>query len=300
MKKVLCFIGLIILLSRISAQTLPEGFFISDVSSGSAWNAPVGTVFSTNGKRLFVWEKDGRVYVCNHQADGNYTKQTQALLDISDEVGSWIDHGLIGFALDPQFENNGYIYALYVVDRHHLLTDGLSSNGYNPATNQYFNATIGRVTRYTTTTSGGNLVAIPSSRKVLVGESRSTGLPMLYESHGVGSLVFASDGTLLISCGDGASFNTEDTGNIDHTYYKQALIDGIIRREENVGAFRAQMLNSHNGKLLRINPENGDGVSSNPFFDASAPRSAKSRVWALGFRNPFRISIKPGTGSTNP
>ncbi len=294
------FIGVIILITRVSAQTLPEGFFISEVSSGSTWNAPVGTVFSTNGQRLFVWEKDGRVYVCNRQADGNYTKQSPAVLDISDEVGSWIDHGLIGFALDPQFENNGFIYALYVVDRHHLLTDGLSSNGYNTATNQYFNATIGRVTRYTTTTSGGNLVAIPSSRKVLVGESRSTGLPMLYESHGVGSLVFASDGTLLISCGDGASFNTEDTGNIDHTYYKQALIDGIIRPEENVGAFRAQMLNSHNGKLLRINPENGDGVSSNPFFDASAPRSAKSRVWALGLRNPFRISIKPGAGSTNP
>jgi hypothetical protein len=116
----------------------------------------------------------------------------------------------------------------------------------------------------------------------------------------VGSLVFASDGTLLVSCGDGASFNTQDSGSIADTYYKQALIDGIIRPEENVGAFRAQMLNSHNGKLLRINPENGDGVSSNPFYDASAPRSPKSRVWALGFRNPFRFSIKPGTGSTNP
>ena len=56
-------------------------------------------------------------------------------------------------------------------------------------------------------------------------------------------------------------------GSIGHTYYNQALIDGIIRPDENVGAFRSQMLNSHNGKLLRINPENGDGVRSNPFFD---------------------------------
>ncbi len=60
------------------------------------------------------------------------------------------------------------------------------------------------------------------------------------------------------------------------------------------------MLNSHSGKLLRLNPETGDGISSNPFYDASAPRSAKSRTWALGFRNPFRVSIRPGTGSTNP
>ena len=292
--------AVIVLYIHVSAQTLPEGFFMSDVSSGASWNAPVGAAFTTDGQRLFVWEKDGRVYTCNREANGNYIKQSQPVLDISDEVGSWIDHGLIGFALDPQFENNGYIYALYVVDRHHLLTGGLESNGYSPGTNEYFNATIGRVTRYTTTTSGGILVAVPSSRKILIGESRSTGLPMVYVSHGVGSLVFASDSTLLVSCGDGASFNGEDSGSIDHTYYKQALVDGIIRPEENVGAFRSQMLNSHNGKLLRINPENGDGVSSNPFFDASAPRSPKSRVWALGFRNPFRVSIKPGTGSTDP
>ena len=292
--------GVIILCVRVTAQTLPAGFFMSDVSSGSTWNAPVGTAFTTDGQRLFVWEKDGRVYVCNRQANGNYSKQSQALLNISDEVGGWRDFGLIGFALDPQFASNGYIYVLYVVDRHHLLTGGLPSNGYSTGTNQYFNATIGRVTRFTTTTSGGNLVAIPSSRKVLVGESPSTGMPILHESHGVGGLVFAADGTLLISCGDGASYNIEDGGSIAHTYYNQALIDGIIRQEENVGAFRSQMLNSHNGKLLRINPENGDGVTSNPFFDASAPRSAKSRVWALGLRNPFRISIRPGTGSTNP
>jgi glucose/arabinose dehydrogenase len=300
MKKFSLFIGIIILCANAFGQTLPTGFFMSDVSSGSTWNAPVGAAFTTDGQKLFVWEKDGRVYVCNRQGSGNYAKQAQAVLNISDEVGGWRDFGLLGFALDPNFSSNGYIYLLYVVDRHHLMTGGLASNGYNAATNQYFNATIGRVTRYTTTTSGGNLVAIPSSRKILLGESRSTGMAILHESHGIGGLVFAADGTLLISCGDGASYNIEDEGSIGHTYYSQALTDGIIRSDENVGAFRSQMLNSHNGKLLRINPENGDGLSSNPFYDAAEPRSAKSRVWAFGFRNPFRISIKPGTGSANP
>ena len=69
-------------------------------------------------------------------------------------------------------------------------------------------------------------------------------MPILHESHGVGGLVFAADGTLLISCGVGASYNIEDGGSISHTYYNQALTDGIIRPEENVGAFRSQMLNS--------------------------------------------------------
>jgi glucose/arabinose dehydrogenase len=294
MKKLIFFAGVFILYTHAFSQTFPAGFSITDVSSGSTWNAPVGAAFTTDGLKLFVWEKDGRVYVCNRQGSGNYAKQAQAVLNISDEVGGWRDFGLLGFALDPDFSGNGYIYLLYVVDRHHLMTDGLASNGYSAATNQYFNATIGRVTRYTTTNSGGNLMVVPSSRKILLGE------PILHESHGVGGLVFAADGTLLVSCGDGASYNIEDGGSIGHTYFNQALTDGIIRPEENIGAFRSQMLNSHSGKLLRINPDNGDGVSSNPFYDAATPRSPKSRVWALGFRNPFRISIKPGTGSTNP
>src|SRR4030095_9329499 len=167
MKRLALVMGVTFLVSTAFAQTLPTGFFMSDVSSGSTWSAPVGTAFTPDGQRLFVWEKNGAVYVCNRQANGNYTKQAQAVLNISDEVGGWRDFGLIGFALDPQFENNGYIYVLYVVDRHHLLTDGLFSNGYNAATNQYFNATIGRVTRYTTTSSGDLIVAIPSSRKIL-------------------------------------------------------------------------------------------------------------------------------------
>jgi hypothetical protein len=60
------------------------------------------------------------------------------------------------------------------------------------------------------------------------------------------------------------------------------------------------MINSLNGKILRLDPATGDGVSSNPFYSSASPRSASSRVWAMGFRNPFRFTIRPNTGSTNP
>ena len=303
MKKIFLLISIVFSCFYSQSQTpiLPNGFAISNVSSGSTWSQPVGATFTKDGSKLFVWEKDGRVYVCNRQPSGNYQKQTTPVLNISDEVGGWRDFGLLGFALDPEFANNGsgHIYLLYVVDRHHLMTGGLTANGYSAGTNDYYKATIGRVTRYTTSVSGGEVVASPGSRKILLGESKSTGMPILHESHGVGSLAFAADGTLLITCGDGASYAAVDGGSINHTYYSQALTDGIIRADENVGSFRSQMLNSHNGKLLRINRETGEGISSNPFYDAAAPRSAKSRVWALGFRNPFRMSVKAGTGSTN-
>ena len=51
------------------------------------------------------------------------------------------------------------------------------------------------------------------------------------------------------------------------------------------------------GKILRIDPMTGDGLPSNPFWDATVPRSARSRVYALGFRNPYRMTLRPGTGS---
>ncbi len=298
MKKIIMLFGICLFaVNLLCAQTLPAGFSLTTIG-GSTWVSPVGAAFSKNGQQLFIWEKRGRVYVCNRDGSGNYIKQTTPVLNIGEEVGDWRDHGMLGFALDPNFANNGLIYVMYVVDRHHLLFFGTAN--YNPVTNTYNSATIGRITRYQTTVSSGNLIANTASRTVLLGETKETGIPILYESHGVGALAFADDGTLLASTGDGASYTGVDGGNRAETYYIQAISDGIIRPEENVGSFRSLQLNSHNGKLLRIDPQNGNGVGSNPFFDATAPRSAKSRVWALGFRNPFRFSVRTGTGSTNP
>ncbi|MEI9808186.1 MAG: LamG-like jellyroll fold domain-containing protein, partial [Bacteroidota bacterium] len=269
---------------------------------GSGWDMPIGAVFSKDGQKLFVWEKGGKVFVCNRNATTQqYDKQPTAVIDISPEVGNWDDHGLTGFALDPQFETNGLIYLLYVVDRHYLFNFGTPN--YNPNTpdiNSAAQPTIGRITRYKTINSGGILSTDPGTRTILLGETRSTGIAVLHDSHGMGSLVFASDGTLLASAGDGGTYNSTDFGSNPQTYYMQALSDGIIRTQENVGAFRAQLVNCHNGKILRIDPVNGNGVSSNPFYDPAQPRAPKSRVWALGLRNPFRFNIRPGKGSTNP
>ncbi len=298
MKTLVLFISLCVLYAAAYTQTLPTGFMSTNAVPGVTWDQPVGAVFSKLGNQLFVWEKGGLVYVCNRNADGDYIRQTDPVLDISEEVGNYADYGLLGFALDPQFESNGYIYASYVVDRHHLLYFGTPD--YNPATTLTNVATIGRITRYKTSTSGDIVSAIPGNRTVLLGETKKDGLPILYQSHGMGSLAFAADGTLLASMGDGASFTGVDVGPGSDSYYAQALADSIIRADENVGAWRSQMLTSLNGKLLRIDPSTGAGISSNPFYEASASFSTKSKIWALGLRNPFRFSIKPGQGSTNP
>ncbi|HYV32697.1 MAG TPA: PQQ-dependent sugar dehydrogenase [Candidatus Binatia bacterium] len=275
-----------------AAATLPAGFIEENIPG--QWNEAVGLTFEpeqqTPGGRMYVWERGGRVWIVE-----NGVKLTPPLIDLSEEVGGWRDFGLLGFAFHPNFRQNGYVYLAYTVDHHYLTKFGTPE--YNPATNEYFMATIHRITRYTARASDGFRSVDPASRKVLVGESITNGFPSLYQSHGIGSLVFGTDGTLLASCGDGASYSSIDVGSASETYFAQALAEGIIRPKENFGAFRAQLVDSLSGKILRIDPDSGDGIASNPFYDPANPRSARSRVWSLGLRNPYRMTLRPGTGS---
>ena len=281
---------LVFLVSKsVLAQSPPAGFASATVSS--QWNEAVGLTFNSDGSEMFVWERGGRVWVV---ANG----QKSLVLNISDEVGAWHDHGLLGFALHPRFEQNGYIYLLYLVDRHYLMNFGTAS--YNPVANDYFSATIGRLTRYTISKSGTGYSVVPGSRKILIGETKSDGIISTERSHVTGALVFGTDQTLLVGTGDGANGAGTDTGNGGGTYFAQALADGILTPAYNVGAFRSQILDCLNGKILRIDPESGAGIPSNPFYDPTRPNAAISKVWALGIRQPFRMSMKPGTGSHNP
>src|SRR5256714_13415458 len=213
----------LILGGNLLAAAGPPGFTETIVSG--PWTNAVGVAFEDNG-RMYVWEGTGQVWF-KDPGDGNYT----LLLDIHDEVGKWGDHGMLGFALDPEFRVNGYIYVLYVVDRYYLLHFG--DPDYDPNANAYFDATIGRLTRYTCRSSDGFRSVDPASRQILIGETKQTGIPICSDTHGVGSLVFGEDETLLVSCGDGGTAHATDLGGPQPlSYAPQALADGIIRPKE--------------------------------------------------------------------
>jgi len=287
----LAVIGLLSMVPCLLPAALPTGFSERVVAGPSGgWNEAVGVTFEANG-RMYVWERGGRVWF-KDPTDSSYT----VLLDIREEVMPFLDQGMLGFALDPAFRQNGRFYVSYAVDRHYLLNYGTPN--YDPATTLAQVATIQRITRYTARTSDGFRSVDPASRLVLIGETKTTGIPLFSDTHSGGCLVFGTDGTLLVSTGDGASpYGTDAGGAAPSGYAVQGLADGIIRPAEDVGAYRAQLLNSHSGKILRINPENGDGLPSNPYYDAGNPRSPRSRVFALGLRNPFRMILRAGTGS---
>ena len=272
---------------------------------GNPWVGVVGLQFVEDGSRAFAWEREGRIWILDDSSP-----VTAPFLDISDEVLGWRDHGMLGFALDPGFRSNGFVYLLYAVDRHHVdfCSEDPSGTGpvqcdpsnYDPAFSILeTRATIGRVTRYQAFQPAGeadflNATQVdPNSRTVLIGAALGPdACPLLYDTHGVGSLVFGTDGTLLVGCGDSGRGGQADAGSQRFTAWQEGINDGLIRTEENVGAFRAQMVDSLSGKILRIDPATGDGLASNPFFDAAAPRSARSRVWTLGVRNGYRMTVR--------
>ena len=282
----------LLLATAVQAEP-PEGIYRSSLNKHQ-FDELLGVEPMGDG-RILLWERGGKVLVSD--SEGNVSPDP--FLDIQEEVLDWRDHGLLGLTVDPRFLENGYVYLLYAVDAHHLHEYGTPQ--YDPNVTWTHRATIGRVTRYQATPESGYAQVDPASRTVLIGATIDTGLPIVHQSHACGTIMFGTDGSLLLSHGDSANYGGVDQGgDVPGGYVVEALKNGILKPEEDLGAFRAQFLDTMCGKVLRINPETGEGYPSNPFFVAEAPASPRSRVWSLGVRNPFRCSVLAGTGADDP
>lgn len=88
------------------------------------------------------------------------------------------------------------------------------------------------------------------------------GIPSTSITHTAGTLRFGGPDELFVGVGDDA-LNEPDT-------LKLLALDP----------------DSYYGKVLRINPQTGGGLPDNPFWDGD-PMSVRSKVYAMGFRNPF-------------
>jgi glucose/arabinose dehydrogenase len=261
------------LTSRAAAVGLPPGFQVVNAAGSESFNMPTALAFTPDG-RILVAEKRGVVRVVQ-----NGVKLAQPMWNGEREVLSNGDRGLLGIAIDPDFAVNRAVYLLYSVDP--------DSNGVDDDDDAF-----GRLVRYRVG-SDPNLLD-PTSRTVLLGTTWRDGFPSGSLSHAIGALRWGQDGSLLISCGDGAQYSEVDSGGLDPGLFQSGRVDP----SQDLGAFRAQSLASPNGKILRIDRQTGAGLPDNPYFDGDA-RSARSRVWATGLRNPFRFCVRPGTGPSS-
>lgn len=129
--------------------------------------------------------------------------------------------------------------------------------------------------------TGGGGFELRLSRWTVTGSSEPTGLtaetPLLRlrgnsTVHAITDIEPAADGTLWVSVGDNASYTEADPL-----------------------ALRALDPNVAHGKILHITAD-GQGVAGNPYYDPANPAATRSKVFAGGFRNPFRLSLDPRTG----
>src|SRR5947209_7387538 len=99
----------------LQAHTLPEGFSETVIAAG------------INGATAMKVAPDGRVFVCEQTGKLRVVKNDRLLprLFVSLAVDSSWERGLLGVALDPDFDRTGFVYLLHVVARpypHHRLS----------------------------------------------------------------------------------------------------------------------------------------------------------------------------------
>jgi glucose/arabinose dehydrogenase len=287
----------------------PGNFVKETVVSGL--NQPTAFDWSSDGQKMFIAQKDGVVKVFD-----NGKLLTTPFIDISQQVNNVRDRGLLGIAVHPDFLNNPYVYLLFTYDPPEVYTNTTASKLDDA--DQLGNR-AGRLIRVTADSTTNYTTAVPGSEVVLLGKNStweyishpdgdSTNVKSnntlnfapsgilntdgkLFtntqdylnnlnnitnvqdfiatdsESHSIGTVRFGSDGSLFVGVGDGTSYNQADPR-----------------------VLRVQDVNNLSGKILRIDPMTGEGLSDNPFYN-NDPNSNRSKVYNLGFRNPFRFTI---------
>jgi glucose/arabinose dehydrogenase len=182
------------------------------------------------------------------------------------------EHGLVCFALDPKFDTNGWIYIRF----------SPRAGGDD------------EVARFKMT---GDVLDVNSKKTLLK-------IPKETNAHLGAGMAFDSHGNLLISTGcDTSPQSNSGYGAFD------------IRTPNRDGGRSAANTMDFRGKILRVTPL--------PFADTQTPAPGigstydipagnfwetiaatlpgtdltlvKKEIYAMGFRNPYRISVKPGT-----
>jgi glucose/arabinose dehydrogenase len=162
----------------------------------SGFTSPV-EITNAGDSRLFVVEKGGKIKILN----SNGTTNAIAFLDISGQVSTGSEQGLLGLAFHPNYLSNGLFFINYT---------NLSGN------------TV--IAKYAVD-SGNSDIANASSGSILLT------IVQPYANHNGGTLKFGPDGYLYIGMGDGGS-----AGDPENRAQNSAVLLGkMLRIDVNSG-----------------------------------------------------------------
>jgi glucose/arabinose dehydrogenase len=255
------------------AQRMPKGDIavgLQEVASGFA--VPLVLTFAPGQKdRLYIADQIGIISIVDHSR-----LLSETFLDLrpwlKELTPAYDERGLLGLAFHPKFDRKDHpgFRKFYT----------FTSEPTGPCEVPLANAAdkvdhLNVVTEWRASDEDSNRVNVGSRRVVF-----SYATPNFH--HNGGSLAFGHDGLLYISVGDGG------TGAV------------FALGKPPVGI--AQDNESPRGKILRIDPlglqgiKTGTGQYSAPSDNPYVGRPGLDAIYALGFRNPWRMSFDRATG----
>ena len=251
----------------------PPGFSTVSYNTTLGSYALTNFVFLPNGSSLIATGKCGYLVRVNLSADGTAASVTSMgqMPNPTPNMGPGVfcesDRGLVGIDLAPDYAVTGNIY---------LLFDYCKGGTGGPSVCNAPGKPTGKLSRFTVNNVNAPTALVPNSEKVVLDDMPSYSAnpdARCDGSHTVGTVVVAPDGTLYVGNGEGSNYCDPDWS-----------------------ALLAQDVTSPRGKIFHIDAD-GNGVTDNPFYDEANPSSWQSRVFAYGFRNPFRFAIQPNTSN---
>ena len=219
--------------------------------------------------RLFVLEKPGRICVI-----GNVSRPTRAVfLDLTAAVGDdESEQGVLALAFHPDFAHNRRSFVWYTSCHRH---------GWKVVRED-------RLARFLVKPDDPN-AADPASEQILFAQADEAA------NHNGGELLFGPDGYLYLSLGD--------EGNADDSFHNSQRIDrdffaGILRLDvdQRPGSLAPTPHPAVRAGTYAVPPDN-------PFVGATAfngrpvnAAAVRTEYWAVGLRNPWRMSFDSATG----
>ncbi|MFI6786096.1 RICIN domain-containing protein [Nonomuraea sp. NPDC050383] len=189
------------------------------------------------------------------------------------------EEGLQGVAVDPDFASNRYLW-LYYSPRLSTPNGDAPSNG----TQAQFDQWKGHLNLSRFTLKPDDTLDL-ASEKVVLEVPNDRGMCC----HVGGDIDFDAAGNLYLTTGD-------DSNPFESSGYSP--LDERADRNPQYDAQRsAANTNDLRGKVLRIKPQ-PDGTYTIPSGNLFPPGTARTRpeIYAMGFRNPFRMSVDKATG----